>query len=120
MNKNFTEVSPKFKIFLSVLAAFALPFTIAVCGVGEIYLNNSDEFLFVLSDLWGWSVGIGMIIFVALFSSTFLNFFLATFLALNMLITQTSITSKLKNTIIFFTIFITTSFIYKNTAFLKT
>ena len=67
MNKNFTEVSPKFKIFLSVLAAFALPFTIAVCGVGEFYLNNSDEFLFVLSDFWGWSVGIGMIIFVALF-----------------------------------------------------
>lgn len=67
MNKNITEFSPRQKIWLSALAALALPFIIAICGVGEIYLNNSDEFLFVLSDFWPLSVGIGAVVFVSLF-----------------------------------------------------
>ncbi len=67
MNKDITEISSRQKIWLSALAALALPFVIAICGVGEIYLNNSDEFLFVLSDFWFLSIGIGAAIFVALF-----------------------------------------------------
>ena len=67
MSKNITEFSPRQKIWLSALAALALPFVIAICGVGEIYLNNSDEFLFVLSDFWFLSIDIGAVIFISLF-----------------------------------------------------
>ncbi len=66
MEKEIIELSSKQKVWLSVLAAAALPFVIAVCGVGEIYLNNNDEFLFVLSDFWFVSVAIGVVVFAAL------------------------------------------------------
>lgn len=66
MEKEITELSSRQRIWLSILAAATLPFTVAVCGVFEIYLNNSAEFLFVLSDFWLLSVAIGIAVFAAL------------------------------------------------------
>ena len=65
MEKKVIDFSSQQKIWLSILAAMALPFTIAVCGVGEIYFNNSDEFLFVLSDFWIYSIVIAIVSSVA-------------------------------------------------------
>ena len=66
MEKKIIELSSKQKILLTLLAAATLPFTVAVFGTGEIYLNNSEEFLFVLSDFWLVSVAIGLAVFAVL------------------------------------------------------
>ena len=66
MGKEIIELSSGQRFWLSLLAAAALPFTVAVFGAGEIYLNNSDEFLFVLSDFWFVSVMLGLMVFAAL------------------------------------------------------
>ncbi|MBE6662063.1 MAG: hypothetical protein E7606_02135 [Ruminococcaceae bacterium] len=66
MSKEIIELSSKQKLWLSILAAAALPFAVLICGIGEIYLNNSAEFLFVLSDFWPLSIGIGIAIFAVL------------------------------------------------------
>ncbi len=66
MGKEIIELSSKQRIWLSLLAAAAFPFTVAIFGAGEIYLNNSDEFLFVLSDFWFVSAAIGLAVFAAL------------------------------------------------------
>ncbi|MBO5305908.1 MAG: hypothetical protein J6B12_04010 [Clostridia bacterium] len=66
MKKSVIELSSKQKIWLSILAALTLPFTVIVCGIFEIYLNNSAEFLFVLSDFWLMAVGLGVAIFSVL------------------------------------------------------
>ncbi len=66
MSKKIIELSSRQKLWLSILAAVALPFAVLICGVGEIYLNNSAEFLFVLSDFWPLSIGLGIAIFAVL------------------------------------------------------
>ena len=66
MGKEIIELSSGQRFWLSLLAAAALPFTVAVFGAGEIDLNNSDEFLFVLSDFWFVSVMLGLMVFAAL------------------------------------------------------
>jgi hypothetical protein len=66
MEKKIIELSSKQKVWLSLLAASVFPFTVAVFGTGEIYLNNSEEFLFVLSDFWFVSIAIGLALFAVL------------------------------------------------------
>lgn len=66
MGKEIIELSSKQRLWLSLLAAAAFPFTVAVFGAGEIYLNNSDEFLFVLSDFWFVSAVLGLVVFATL------------------------------------------------------
>jgi len=66
MGKEVIELSAKQKLWFSLLAALTLPFTVMVCGAFEIYLNNSAEFLFVLSDFWLLLVALGLAVFVGL------------------------------------------------------
>lgn len=66
MKKETVELSLKMKTILSVLAALVLPFTVAVCGVAEIYLGNSAEFQFVLADFWPYSILLALVAFAIL------------------------------------------------------
>lgn len=66
MKKKVIELSSKQKLWFSLLAALTLPFTVVICGVFEIYLNNSAEFLFVLSDFWYLCVALGVVLFLGL------------------------------------------------------
>ncbi|MBO4978916.1 MAG: sulfatase-like hydrolase/transferase [Clostridia bacterium] len=67
MSKEIIELSSRQRFWLSLLAAAALPFSVAIFGAGEIYLNNSDEFLFVLSDFWFVAIALGLATFAAFF-----------------------------------------------------
>lgn len=44
------------KVFLSLAAGFTLPFTILICGTGEIFAGNAAEFDFFLSDFYWVSI----------------------------------------------------------------
>lgn len=49
---------------LSVLAAAVLPFTVAVFGPYEIFVNNQSEFSFTLGDFWGLAILFALLAFV--------------------------------------------------------
>ena len=49
----YTPWSFKQRLPLALLAAFALPFTIILYGVFDIYAGNRAEFDFALTDVWG-------------------------------------------------------------------
>ncbi len=63
MERENTEMSGGLKRILVILASLTIPFIVLVYGTCGIYLDNSEEFLFRLSDFWGWLVLIGIVVF---------------------------------------------------------
>ena len=67
MKQKRVKALSKQRLWLSILAAVVFPFTVAVFGVGEIYLNNSEEFLFLLSDFWPMAIGLALLVSAVFF-----------------------------------------------------